>query len=88
MSDVFETRSRIIKIIEFLPDNEVYKVFDFLDKLVKGLDDPSLLNLLLMEEYDEPLTPEEIREAEEGWNECIEGKSRSWNDVKEELESE
>lgn len=38
-----------------------------------------------VEEVDEPLTPEEIAEAEAGWRECQEGKAIPWEEARKRL---
>lgn len=74
-------RERLRRLVDELPEAEMGAAERFLDFLrLHG--DPSPAGV---QEVDEPLTPEEIARAEQGWRECQEGKSRPIEDVYREL---
>lgn len=81
-------KEKLHRIIDLMPDNEIPAVQRFVEFIMEKVNDPMLLTLALAPIDDEPLTEEEIKESEEGWQEYIEGKGIPWEEVREELADE
>lgn len=68
-------KEELHRLVDALPDEEAAVAKRF-------------LQWLLAEGGEEALTPEEIAEAEAGWQEYLEGKARPWSEVRKELARE
>lgn len=82
------TREGLHRLIDELPEGEWHAAARYLAYLRDVGSDPFLRALMAAPEDDEPTTPEEDREAEEGWQEYLRGEARPWEEVCKELARE
>ena len=73
-------RAHLRRLVDELPERELATAARMLAYL-RDTGDP----FADVETVDEPLTAEEIADAEAGWQECLEGKGRPIEDVYREL---
>lgn len=80
-------REDLHRLVDELPECEIHAAKRYLEYL-RNMGDPVLRSLMEAPIDDEPTTPQEDKGAEEAWREYLQGKSRPWQEVREELASE
>lgn len=79
------TREQLNQLVRLLPEEAVETVYRFVRWLLAEGTDPVLRALALAPEDDEPGTEEEEKASEAAWEEYLQGKSRTLEEVKREL---
>lgn len=83
-----KVKLNILQIINALPEEQAYALEMYARFLASQVEDPVLKMLLLAEEDDEPLTPEEVDESEANWQAVLRGEGIPWEEVRKELVDE
>lgn len=81
------TKDDLHHLIDDLPDSEVHAAARYIQYL-RSNRDPFVQALLDATLDDEPETQEELKAADEAWQEYLEGKARPLAEVREELTSD
>ncbi len=73
------------RLVDELPDDELPAAQRLLESLLAKEQDPLIRHLMQSPIDDEPYTPEERAEDEEGWQEYLRGETRDWDEIQAEL---
>ena len=81
------TKDDLHHLIDDLPDTEVHAAARYI-QFLQNSRDPLMQALLDAPLDDEPETDEELKGANEAWQEYLDGEARPWSEVRGELESD
>ena len=81
------TKDDLHHLVDDLPDSEVQAAARYIQYL-RSSRDPFVQALLDAPLDNEPETEEELRTADEAWQEYLDGEARPWTEVREELTSD
>ena len=82
------TKKQLHTIVDQLHEGELHTAMRFLEYLRDFVGDPLMQALITAPEDDEVEVSEETQGAEMAWQEYLQGKTRPWEDVRQELGSE